>query len=465
MQLDPWAGIRDAVQPGQSAPQPAFSPGRFTEWYGKTEPISETCLFLNVFAQPSMSRRPVMVWLHGGGWIQSAGTAPGFDGIELVRRGEVVLVTLNHRLNLFGYLKLEDDDERFADSGNAGVLDMVAGLQWVRDNAAAFGGDPKNVTIFGQSGGASKVSALMAAPAAKGLFHKAIAESCSGGLRITTAGEAAEMAHGVATRLGLPKASGEALQAVPMDRLIAAMHDEVRAFRPVLDGRTFTRHPFDPNAPTISADIPLMTGNVANEVRLALARNPKNFSLDADEVSRRVARFLRVDSDETDHILKAYRAADPQASPSDLLAAVTTDYMYIRNTRRLALLKSMAPGAPSYVYVFTWRTPVMDGVLRSPHAVEVPFIFGTTAIAASMVGSGPDLLALTALMIATWSAFAHEGNPNNRTLPHWPRYDTRHRSTMTLNLSSTVERDPGAQARTVLDHLPFYEYNNPANFF
>jgi para-nitrobenzyl esterase len=181
-------------------------------------------------------------------------------------------------------------------------------------------------------------------------------------------------------------------------------------------------------------------------------------------VSRRVARFLRVDPGETDHILKAYRAADPQASPSDLLGAVATDYMYIRNTRRLALLKSMAPGAPSYVYVFTWRTPVMDGLLRSPHAVEVPFIFGTTSIAASMVGSGPDLLPLTTMMIATWSAFAHSGNPNNRTLPHWPRYDTRQRLTMELNLSSTVERDPGGQVRAVLDHLPFYEYNNPPNF-
>jgi para-nitrobenzyl esterase len=464
--LEPWTGVRDALQVGQSAPQVEHPPSRIIEWYGKIEPISENCLFLNVFAQGAShgTRKPIMVWLHGGGWVESSGTAPGFDGIELVKQGQVVLVTINHRLNLFGYFKFDDNDARFADSGNAGVLDMVAALRWVRENAAAFGGDPNNVTIFGQSGGGSKVSALMAAPAAKGLFHKAIAQSCSGSLRITGEDEAAEMAHGLATRLGLPRAGGAALQAASMDRLIAAMTAEPRAFRPVLDGRTFTRHPFDPDAPSISTNVPFMAGNAANETRFILARNLKDFSLDADDVGRRLARFLKIDASETDRILNAYRAADPTATPSDLLAAVTTDYMYIRNTRREALLKSAAPRAPAYVYVFNWRTPVMDGLLRSPHAVEVPFIFGTTSIAGGMVGSGPDLVPLTKVMIATWSTFAHTGNPNNSSIPHWPRYDAKERAVMALNLSSKVERDPGGQTRALLDHLPFYEYNHRADF-
>ena len=464
--VQPWAGVRDALQVGQSAPQPAHSPSRFTEWYGKIEPVSEDCLFLNVFTQaPSRTvRKPVMVWLHGGGWVQSAGTAPGFDGIDLVKQGQVVLVTINHRLNVFGYLQLDDHDDRFADSGNAGVLDMVAALQWVRDNAAAFGGDPHNVTIFGQSGGASKVTALMATPAAKGLFHKAIAQSCSGGLRITTKDEAADMAQGLATRLGLPHATGEALQAIPMDKLIAATAGEPRAFRPVLDGRTFTRHPFDPDAPAISANVPLMAGNAANEARFVLARNFKNFSLDADEVSRRVAKFLKIDASKTAQILAAYKTADPQASPSDLLGTITTDYMYIRNTRRVALLKSMTPGASAYVYLFNWRTPVRDGVLMAPHAVEVPFVFGTTSIAASMVGSGPELVPLTKMMIATWSAFAHTGNPNNATIPQWPRYDAQERFVMALDVTSQMQRDPGGPARAKLEDLAIYEYNNPATF-
>jgi len=463
--VNPWVNVRDTVEFGDSAPQVAGRGSPMLLAYGYTRPVSETCLFLNVFTPLASTsvRKPVMVWLHGGGWGDGSASGPGFEAVKLATQGDVVVVTINHRLNLFGYLKLDDSDQRFADSGNAGVLDMVAALRWVRENIASFGGHPGNVTLFGQSGGASKVSALMAAPAAKGLFHKAIAQSCSGALRITEQDEAAALTHALAKQLGLASASGETFQRVPMNDLIAAMTAESRAYRPVIDDRTFTRHPFDPDASPICADIPLMTGNAATETRFSLVSDLRNFSLPDAEVRRRLARFLQIDAAEINRIMQVYAAADSKASPSDLLAQITTDYTFIRNTRRLALLQA-ENRAPTHVYVFSWRTPVLNGILKSPHAVEVPFVFGTAPAAVSYVGDGPDVAPLTKMMIATWSAFAHTGNPNNSSLPHWPRFDTRQRSTMMLDVSSRVELDPGSQVRSALEGLPYYEYNRPVNY-
>jgi len=462
-----WPGIRDAAAPGAAAPQEAVAPDPFSNWYNAIEPVSEDCLTLNVFTPDPdpFEPRPVMVWLHGGGWRVYSGTAPGFDGTNLAKQGDVVVVSVNHRLNLFGYLKLDDEDERFADSGNAGVLDLIQALCWVRDNVAAFGGDPGNVTIFGQSGGGAKVSALMAAAPAKGLFHRAIAQSCSGSLRLAEPAEAAVMASHLARHLGLPCATGAALQAMPMERLVACLAAVPGSYyRPVLDGRCFTRHPFDPDAPAMSNEIPFMSGNAATETRLTLASDRQNFSLSTDEVQRRVARFLRIGTAEARRIMDAYRTSDPQASASDLLGAITTDHAYIRNTRREAALQALTSRAPVYSYLFNWRTPVFDGLLRSPHEIEVPFVFGTAATATSMVGTGPDLASLTQMMIATWSSFARTGNPNNPSIPYWRQYDTDERFTMVLDIDSHAEPDPGALARAALDDLPFFEYSMPQNY-
>ena len=464
---EPWAGVRNALEFGHSSPQEPVPPDDQTAWYTDIEQIGEDCLSLNVFAVQagSASRKPVMVWLHGGGWGHYAGSSPGLNATNLAKLGDVVVVTINHRIGLFGYLKLDDADERFADSGAAGVLDMVAALRWVRDNIASFGGNPGNVTIFGQSGGGSKVSTLMAMPAAQGLFHKAIAHSCSGSLRFTGQDEAQALARALIGQLGLERATGAALQAVPMEKLVEAAAKVPRPYRPILDGRSLVRHPFSPDAPPQSRDVPFMVGAVATETRKSMAHDLANFSLDAAEVERRLTRFLQIDAAETERILSAYRSDDPGASPSDLLGAVTSDYCYVRNTMREAELKSAQGGAAVYAYLFNWRTPVLNGVLRSPHMVELPFIFGTTDVARGLVGDGPDIPVLTKMMMATWTAFARTGNPNNPTLPDWPSYDPAAKQTMVLDVASRVESNPGGQVRAALDALPYYEYSKPMNYF
>jgi len=459
-----WPGVRDAIAFGSSAPQLPASTDPMSAWYNALEPISEDCLFLNVWTTGTTGKRPVMVWLHGGAWVSCAGSAPGFDGTVLARDGDVVVVTINHRLNLLGYIKLDDPDDRFAQSGNAGVLDMVAALRWVRDNAAAFGGDPGNITIFGQSGGGAKVSALLACPAARGLFHKAIAQSCSGSLRLTPPEEAAALAHDLAQRLGIDRPTAAALQAVPADKLIPLMRGMPPVFRPVLDGVTFPANPFDPTAPAGAAQIPTMFGNAATECTLYMAANMANFSLDGAEVERRLTRFLRTDPATTARIIDAYRTAMPEATPSQIMAAVTTDYTYRRNTTREAALQSAAARAPVYTYVFDWRTPVRGGVLQSPHTSEVPFVFGTAPAADALLGTGPDIAPLTQMMVAAWSAFAHSGNPANPHLPTWPRYEATKRSTMLLSRECTAASNPGGDRREALAALPPFEYSMPVNY-
>jgi para-nitrobenzyl esterase len=455
----PWAGVQDATEWGASAPQIPESQAPLYAWYTTIQPINEDCLFLNVFT-PGLrdhKRRPVMVWLHGGSWGSCAGTAPGFNGTNLSRAGDVVVVTVNHRLNLFGYIQFDGQDEAFADSGNAGVLDLLAALRWVQGNAASFGGDPDNVTIFGQSGGAAKVVALMGMPAAKGLFHKAVVESCSGGMRIDSPQEAAQQTHALALNLGLSGLSGAAAQAIPMDKLLKAMKPISDPFRPVVDGRNFTHDPFFPAAPATSANISLLIGNANTESNYYLAVDPKNFSLALPDVQRRMERFLKLDDARTSQIIDAYQTSYPSYTPSQLLTTMTTDYLFKRNTLHVAALQSQQ--ASVYAYVFARETPVDGGVLGTPHTSEVPFIFGTTAAAAAMVGTGSDLQPMTERMMATWVAFARHGNPNNHNLPHWDVYNDQSRQTMVLSMNSHLASAPGGEARAALKGLPYYEYS------
>jgi para-nitrobenzyl esterase len=462
-----WAGVQDAVEWGNSAPQQvsaAYS-DPFYSWYSTVRDLSEDCLFLNVFTPGAdVNRRPVMVWLHGGGWRNFAATAPGTDGSRLAEAEDVVVVTLNHRLGALGFLAIGRDDDPFADAGNAGLLDIVLALEWVRDNIAAFGGDPGNVTIFGQSGGGSKVAALMAMPAARSLFHRAIIQSSSGGLRIAGYEEAEKYAFDLARRLGFDSADGSALQTIPLSRIMSALEQCRSYFRPVIDGRTFDQDPFLPAAPVLANDIPLMVGCTNTETTYYMRRNPASFRMEFPEVKARLTRFLQSDDSATGRVMEAYRDADPSARPSDILVAVTTDYLFKRNTFHMAALRDGA-AAPSYAFVFAFETSVDSGILRSPHTLEVPFIFGTTEAARAMVGFGPGVDAMTRIMTATWAQFARSGDPNNPRLPDWQPYDTNGRPILALQLHTEQLSNPGGQARAALDELPFYEYGRSRDDF
>ena len=459
----PWAGIADATDWPRSAAQlvlPGYQ-APFFAWYSAIRDVDEDCLFLNVFSPaPDHARRPVMVWLHGGGWGNFASSSPGLHPAALALDQDVVVVSLNHRLGPFGFIRLAGADDRFADAGNAGMLDIVQALEWVRDNIAGFGGDPASVTIFGQSGGGAKVAALLAMRAAQGLFHRAVVQSSSGGMRIAGPDEADRLADGLARDAGLPGAAAEAMQALPMERILAAMTSGRAPFRPVIDGRSFDSDPFHPHAPEINRGVPVMAGCTGTETTWYLHGDPGNFDMDWASVARRLSRFLRTDPGQTARILQAYRDADAAGTPCDILIAVTTDYLFKRNTFAIAARQAATATAPVYAYVFGWESPVAGGCFRSPHAIELPFIFGTTAEAAAMVGNGADLGRMSRVMMATWGSFARSGSPANAQVPDWPPFADPSRQTMVLRDRSELAADPGGEARASLADLPNYEYSN-----
>lgn len=461
-----WAGIRDAISWGASAPQlprpENYDP--FYAWYSAIQPISEDCLFLNVFT-PGLNdaKRPVMVWVHGGGWRELSGTAPGFNGTALARTEDVVVITLNHRLNAFGHLLLDVSDERFADSGNAGLLDIVMALTWVRENAAVFGGDSNNVTLFGESGGASKIAAILGMRAAKGLFHKAIMQSSGGGLRLASGGEAAREAATLAKVLGRAKLSGAELQNIPMEDLLAATSGGT--FRGMIDGRNFESDLYGSEGPSVSIHVPAMVGCTNTETTYHLRADPMNFTLRHSDVRKRLIRFLDVEGARIDTIIDAYRTFYPDYGPSDILIMITSDYMFKRTAFRLAALQAAAAVAPVYAYIFGRETPIDGGRMRSPHTSEVPFIFGTTSAAEAHIGRGSDIQPMTECMMGTWASFARHGDPTNPTVPEWTPFKESDRRTMVLNVESELVVDPGGSARAALDELPYYGYSHSIGTF
>jgi para-nitrobenzyl esterase len=463
----PRPGVTDAMNAGSSAPQIPGATYPIAAWYTKIEPVSEDCLFLNLFAPAPaelLRKKPVMVFLHGGTWMNCAGSAPGFEGANLARDGEVVVVTINHRLNLFGHMALDDRDERFADSANVGVHDMVLALEWVRDNIAAFGGDPRNVTIFGQSGGAAKVATLMAFPRARGLFHKAIMQSFSGGAHMRTQDEAARIAHDVAKAAGLERADAETLRTLPMEMLIATMRTMTDAVYPIIDSRNFHSHPYDPVMAAGAADIPLMIGNATTEATWFLGGDMKNFKLGADDARNRIGRYLGVQLTETDRIIDAYRSTMTDPTSSDLLIAIISDYQFRKNTMHFAEMRADRGNAPVFYYLFDWKSPVNGGVFKTHHALEIPFVFGSLDGARASVGNGSDLGSLTETVQSIWTSFARTGSPQTAALPTWPQYDGRTKPAMVIDTTSSLVADPGGVARQAVASLPPYEYSVPLTY-
>lgn len=461
--LPPWPGIREANTYGARAPQPVEESSglAWRAWIRDRQPLSEDCLVMNIWTPGTDARkRPVLFYIHGGGFNTGSGGTAGCEGEILARRGDVVVVTINHRLNLFGHLYFPGTDERFADAGNNGILDIVAALQWVRTNIAAFGGDAGNVTISGQSGGASKVAVLMAMPQAQGLFHKAVIQSASSLIRMATMDEAARCTQALMKALGLEGRAPSALQQVPMDQLLAARKQAVALagdnFRPVVDGLSLPAHPFDPDAPAASADIPLLIGTCEDELTFSLGVNPANFTLSEDEALRRVQTFVGVDAGQAESLMQSYRAMRPQASPSDIMIAVMSDQMYRRNDIIAAERKAAQNRAPAYMYLFTWKTTALGGMLKTPHTLCIPFVFGTVDAASEMLGSGPERYTLSDRVMTAWTSFARTGNPNHPGLPQWQPFTAAVRATMIFDNECRLANDPAREDRLALAEYPLY---------
>jgi para-nitrobenzyl esterase len=459
----PWGGVREAYDWAGHAPQ-AFAGRRRPEVSALSGtpdkvPVSEDCLTLNVWT-PGLdaAKRPVMVWYHGGGFSYGSANSPRTDGANLARRGDVVVVSVNHRLNIFGFLDLAQlGGEEFAHSANAGVLDLVAALEWVRENVANFGGDPSNVTIFGQSGGGGKVSALLAMPAAKGLFQRAIVMS-GAGIRMAEHERATKLADAALGEVGLTAKQLDQLQALPVERLLAAIEPAQKklgpapfklldryGFGPVVEGHDLPHHPFDPMATDLSDGVPVMVGGTKDENAIFLAPDDVvwNRTLREDELKTRVAEVAGGD---TDAVLALYRRMHPGMNPAELLIEITTDARFWVRSVLLAERKAAKGKAPVYMYSFNWQTPVFDGKLMSQHALDVPFVFDTLT-ATGITGHSPAAPPIAAAESATWAAFARSGTPDNKVIPHWPAYTAADRATMMIDTEWRVQNDPQHEAR------------------
>ena len=453
-----WTGMRDALAYGPSAPQTTGNrPVR------SDAPVeNEDCLVLNVFT-PALGggrKRPVMVWLHGGGFSSGSGSSPILDGTNLAHTSDVVVVTINHRLNVFGFTYLgEVAGSDFALSGGAGMLDIVAALQWVRDNIERFGGDPNLVTIFGQSGGGRKVATLMSMPAAKGLFHRAIIES-GAVLRLTTPEDASRATELLLAELALKRGQVRELQSVPMARLLAAnaavagkitlREPGMTPSSPTIDGKALPNHPWDPAAPALSAGIPLLIGYARTEETLYDRPTPEALALDEAGLKQRIAKRLGADAD---RVIDAFRKAHPEATPWDLNILIATDHPRGTYSRELAKRKAAQAAAPAFAYRFDWETPEGGGHMRSPHTVEIPFVFNNIKIAGPLISKMPEAYALAEKVSAAWVAFARTGDPKTSKLPKWPAYSARSRDTMLFNNESRVEQDPDRGPRLVMEQV------------
>ncbi len=436
-----WSGVRDALDFGHQSPQlGAERPTVYASW-ANPRPPGEDCLVLNVYT-PGLrdgARRPVMVWFHGGGFTSGSASSHYADGTRLAKRGDVVVVTVNHRLNAFGYLYLAGLAPALADSGNVGSLDMIAALRWVRDNAAEFGGDPGNVTIFGQSGGGGKVSVLMAMPAAAGLFHKAIVQSGSG-IKSMEPAAATENAKKVLAALKLGPGDVGKLQALPMQAISEALPAAGAGFGPVLDGRSVPRHPFHPDAPPVSRNVPLLVGSTKDETTsLVGGRDDKLFQLTWDALPARLGPELR--GLDVAKVIAELRRIDPAARPSDIYFTASTEARFRRRAYVQAERKAAQGGAPAYMYLFAWETPVDGGKWKSPHSVEHAMVFDNVAKSASMVGTGPDAQKVADAVSGAWVRFAKTGNPG------WAPYTPARRTTMVFDVVSKVVDDPRATER------------------
>jgi para-nitrobenzyl esterase len=444
-----WKGEKDCMDYGMISPQ--VTTDRRSEysslimWDRHVGGMGEDMLTLNVWSRAIKDdggKRPVLVSFHGGGYTTGSGNAPGFDGDPMVRFEDVVVVTVNHRLGALGYLNLVDAGapSAYKDAGSVGLLDLVASLKWVKSNIANFGGDPSRVFIFGQSGGGAKTSSVYSMASAKGLFHRAAIQSGSS-IRGATRETSVETTKKIMAHLGITRA--EKLVDVPWRQLLAAQQSiQGGAFSPVVvEGTDYSRHPFDPDAPPASKDVPVIISYTADDAALRLT----NFDVDAAGVKSGLAR--RYSAEKAERIYAAYRAEYPNITPYLINARIATDTANARSVaRQLELKAAQEGGAPCYQYIWEWKSKGMDGKFGAVHGIDVQFSFHNAR--GPLEGGAPMEARIMADRLATtWAAFARTGDPNNAAIPKWAEWDADKRTAMIFDINTRAEANPHARLR------------------
>ena len=461
-----WPGVRDAIEFGPRCPQLESIRESYPwqRWLKDTRIQSEDCLALNVFTESlsELEPRPVMVYFHGGGFSVGSANAAGTHGENLARKG-VVVVTLNHRLNVFGHLLLQHLDEELRFSGNIGLLDCVLALRWIRENISRFGGDPENITIFGQSGGGSKVAALLAMPQARGLFQKAVVQSASSLLALASQEEAERNTFYFLRATGTTPSTARKLFELEPQQLLAGigrsvtMAGGVDDFRPVVDGEVVVSQPFSGRATELSAHIPLIIGWCDNELRLNLALSPHVADMTEDGARKKVASSLGGSEEQIKDLFAVYKKTRPSYSAGELYLQITGDFRYRRSLINAAERQAINGVAPVFMYALDWKSPVCNGRLGTPHTLCLAFVFGNDESSVPIAGRGADQESLRAQMSSAWVEFARSGRPRGGGLSEWLPFSKTNYSTFLFNQVPKLVKDPFSIERVALEGFGEYK--------
>ena len=449
-----WTGIRSSMSYGPVCPiDPVTTVNDEFEFpfHHDLGYPNENCLSLNVWTRHinDKSKRPVMVWFHGGGFTAGSSIElPSYDGEQISKKGDVVLVSVNHRLNILGFLDLSAYGEKYKSSANAGLLDLQSSLQWVKDNIEQFGGDPNNVTIFGQSGGGGKVTSLLNAPSAKGLFNKAIVESGSYLTSFMEPAVSKRIAAAVLEELNITSSNIDSIQTVSYEKLNNAGHRALTkvqkdliaegkppagfglSWGPVLDGAFLPFQPSTNEAIAISNEIPLLVGTTKNEFTPFI---PGTRDITMEAANKIIEKKY---PGKTASYIAAVKKAYPNTQkPSDFL---DIDLMFRQGALKQANMKSRPGAAPVYMYLFEWQSPVLDGAYKAFHCMDIAFHFNNIARCEEMTGGGKEAYSLANKISQSWINFASTGNPNATGLPVWPKYTENNGATMIFDNNSVI---------------------------